>query len=173
MSDKPEPTKPEWLANWTPVPTRWQPGQSGNPRGRRPGEKAERTLVAEALRAGSEDVAKTVLAKALTGDMGAAKLVLERIHPPLRNEGPRVQFTLDKNAPLAEQGQQVIYAVSLGQMDVDTGKILIECLCSFAKLRETDELAKRLDALEQQALAAATAGHVLGRVMQTASEAAP
>lgn len=164
--------KPAWLANWKTVPTKWQPGQSGNPAGRRRGTKSKRTLLAEAIDARVEDVAKTVIDKAVGGCMVAARLVMERVHPPLRNEGPRVQFEYDRNASLVEQARQVVAAMSRGECDVDTGKILIECIASFAKLQETDELAKRLEALEQQALAAATAGHVLGRVMQQTAGAA-
>lgn len=144
----------------------FKPGRPGGP-GRPKGLKNKRTLVGEALEAQSEDVAKAVVAAAIAGDMQAAKLVLDRVKPPLRNEGPRVQFEYDRSLPLVEQAQQVFKAIALGQCDVDTGKVLIDCLCSFAKLRETDELVVRINALEQQALAAATTGHVLGRVMQT------
>lgn len=148
----------------------FKPGNKAGP-GRPKGSLNKRTKVGLALDAQSEDVARRVVAEALAGDMTAAKLVLDRVAPPLRAEGARVQFKLDPDAPLAAQGQQIIFAVSQGQMDVDTGKVLIDCLCSFAKLRETDELAKRITELEQHALAAATTGHVLGRVMQTAAEA--
>ncbi len=151
--------------------TKFKPGRSGNPGGRPPGAKNKKTLVALALDASSEDVAKRVVQEALQGDMTAAKLVLDRVAPPLRAEGPRVQFHLDPNAPLAAQGQQIIFAVSKGDMDVDTAQVLINCLVSFAGLREHDELAKRITELEQNALAAATAGQVLGKVMQTAAEA--
>lgn len=157
--------KPSWMANWTPKPTKWQPGQSGNPAGRKPGEKSKRTLVAEALNAGSEDVARKVIAEALQGDMTAAKLVLERVHPPLRNEGPRVQFEYDRTAPLVEQAQQVFAAMAKGECDVDTGKILIECLTAHARLKEVDDLAARISQLEEAALAGAATQGVLGRVM--------
>ncbi len=102
--------------------------------------------------------------------MQAAKLCLDRIQPPLRNEGPRVQFEYDCTAPLVTQAQQVFTAIAKGECDVDTGKILIDCLSAFAGLREHDELAARITALEQSAHAAATAQGVLGKVMQTTTE---
>lgn len=138
--------------------------------GRPKGSLNKRTKVAIALDAASEDVAKAMIAKALEGDTAAGRLVLERVQPPKRAEGIRVQFDLNPEAPLTAQAQQVLYAVAQGEVDVDTGKLLIDCLSAFAGLREVDELAARIANLEESALAAATAGAVLGKVMQTASQ---
>lgn len=145
--------------------TQFKPGRSGNPGGRPKGSLNKRTKVAIALDAAAEDVTKAVIAAAKDGDMQAAKLCLDRIQPPLRNEGPRVQFEYDRTAPLVEQAQQVFTAIAKGECDVDTGKILIECLTAFARLKEVDDLAIRVSQLEEAALAGAATQGVLGRVM--------
>lgn len=126
---------------------KFKSGHPGGP-GRPPGVKNKRTLVGQALDAASEDVAKRVVAEALAGDMTAARLVLERVQPPLRPQIQPVMFPLDASAPLVTQGQQVLAAVSQGLVDVDTGKILIDCLSAFAGLRQVDDLAARIAALE-------------------------
>lgn len=130
-----------------PFPT----GQSGNPTGRPKGSLNKKTLVCKALDEASEAVTQSVIAKAKEGDMYAARLVLERIKPPLRPQSERVQFDLDAQAPLTAQGQQVLAAVAAGELDPETGKLLVDCLHSFAGLRQVDEFAGRLQALEEQA----------------------
>lgn len=144
---------------------RFKPGQVGNPNGRPKGSKNKKTLVAIALDAAAEDVTKAVIASAKGGDMQAAKLVLERIQPPMRPQAEKVQFDLDPTAPLATQGQQVLAAVAAGELDPETGKLLVECLSAFAGLKQTDELALRIAQLEQMAKDARSSG-VAGGVLE-------
>jgi len=151
-------------------PWKWKPGQSGNPSGKVKGTLNKKTKVAIALDAASEDVAKAMIAKALEGDTAAGRLVLERVQPPKRPEGTRAQFKLDPNASLTEQARQVLTAMAAGEVDVEVGQIFLNSLSTYAGLREHDELAARIGALEQNAQASATAQGVLGKVMQTASE---
>lgn len=71
----------------------WKPGQSGNPKGRPPGSGEIgklRAALADALPA----VLDIVKAKALEGDMGAARLLLERVLPPLKATEPSQPLTL-------------------------------------------------------------------------------
>lgn len=129
--------------------TKFAKGQSGNPAGRAKGSKNKKTLVALALDAASEDVTKAVIASAKGGDMQAARLVLERIQPPMRPQAEKVHFDLNPEAPLTAQAQQVLVAVAAGEVDPDTGKLLIECLSALAGLKQTDELAQRIAELEK------------------------
>lgn len=149
----------------------FKPGNKAGP-GRPKGSLNKRTKVARALDDRAEDVAKAMIAKALEGDTAAGRLVLERVQPPKRAEGTRVQFTLDPNASLSEQARQVLTAMAGGEVDVEVGQIFLNSLSTYAGLREHDELASRIGALEQNAQASATAQGVLGRVMHTTPEAA-
>ena len=149
------PEQPDWLKNHIAQhgaqrPTRggFMPGVSGNPAGRPKGSKDKKTLVAQEFEKEGSAVAAVVIEKAKGGDMTAANIVLQRISPPLKSRGERVQFSLDAQAPLTEQGRQILMAVAEAQIDPDTGKLLIECLCSFAGLMQVDELSERLAALE-------------------------
>lgn len=61
---------------------RWPCGTSGNPRGRPPGRRNKSTLYLQQLLTGKADqVIRAVVGAAISGDMRAAKLVLERILP--------------------------------------------------------------------------------------------
>lgn len=140
-------------------------GQSGNPSGRPKGSLNKKTLAGLALDAAAEDVTKAVIEAAKGGDMQAARLCLDRIQPPLRPRAETVQFDLDPSAALTTQGQQVLAAVANGELDPETGKLLVECLSAFAGLKQTDELALRIAHLEQAANDARGSG-IAGGVLQ-------
>lgn len=128
----------------------WQPGQSGNPTGRPVGSKNRKSLLAQQLEEQGSLVAQRVIEAALAGDMQAASIVLQRICPPLRPQSAPVNFALNSQAPLAEQAQDILSAVASGSIDPETGRSLINCLDTVAGLLQTDELSRRLDALERR-----------------------
>lgn len=130
------------------APGKWQPGQSGNPSGRPVGSKNRKSLLAQQLEEQGGLVAQRVVEAALAGDMQAASIVLQRICPPLRPQSAPVNFALDSQAPLAKQAQDILSAVASGDIDPETGRSLINCLGTVAGLLQTDELSRRLDALE-------------------------
>src|SRR5580700_3915902 len=72
---------------------RFQPGQSGNPGGKRPGTRHRATVLAEQLLDGEADaMVRKVIEKAKQGDMIALRLCLDRILPPRRDRP--VRFTI-------------------------------------------------------------------------------
>lgn len=163
---------PPWGTDWkppvalAPPPPKtehlWKKGQSGNPNGKPPGTLNRKTLLTkEFLDAGSE-VAAVVIAAAKGGDMQAANLVLARIKPPLRPRAETVEFALDPGAALTGQAQQVLTAIATGKLDPESGKLLIDCLSSFAGLKQIDELDARLAALEKQATETTASGALGG-----------
>jgi hypothetical protein len=147
---------PEWLQHQQEATgeqaTRgvWQPGQSGNPKGRPKGAKNKRTLLGEELEKKGAEVAAVVIEAALAGDMHAAGLVLARLAPPLRSQAPLVQFELDRNLTLTEQAGQVIAAVADAQLSPDAGKMLLDSLAAYANMRNVDELAHKLEEIERR-----------------------
>lgn len=145
---------------------RFKPGQVANPLGRPLGSLNKKTLVCKALDEAAEDVTKAVIEQAKGGDMQAARLVLDRIKPPLRPRAERVQFPLDPDAPLTTQARQLMDSIASGAVDPETGKMLIDCLHGFASLRQADELAARIEALETAA-GAQGGGHYPGHIKRT------
>lgn len=128
----------------------WQPGQSGNPKGRPRGSKNKRTLLGEDFEKQGAEVVAVVIEAAKAGDMTAAGLVLARLAPPLRAQSPTVQFDLDRSLTLTEQAGQVIAAVAEGQLSPDAGKMLLDALSAYGTMRTVDELAEKLVQIERR-----------------------
>lgn len=161
---------PPWGTEWAPQPnppkdSRFKKGQSGNPKGRPPG-RTRKSLLLEKFESQGVEVAQVVVDAAKAGDMTAANIVLQRLAPPLRPRAEAITFALDPTLPLTGQAQQVLVAVAAGEVDPDTGKLLIDCLSAFGGLRQVDELDARIAALENQAATDAQGGG-RGGVMET------
>lgn len=128
----------------------WQPGQSGNPKGRPKGSRNRRTVLGEDFEKQGAEVMGVVIEAAKAGDMTAAGLVLARLAPPLRAQSPVVQFELDRSLTLTEQAGQVIAAVADGQLPPDAGKMLLDSLAAYANMKSVDELAEKLEEIERR-----------------------
>lgn len=125
----------------------WQPGQSGNPKGRKPGTGAVGKLRAAIAKHVPDIITKQVeLAKA--GDAQAARLLLERVLPPVKAAEQPAQVDLPEGGSLAEQGRAVLQAAGAGQLAPGQASQLLAGLGTLAKLIETEELAARVAALE-------------------------
>lgn len=146
-------TDPDWLQKYKEEnpnggPRGWLPGQSGNPKGRPKGSKNRKTVVVQEFEKEGSRIARVVIDAALEGDMTAANMVLQRLSPPLRSRSEKVTFELDADKPLSEQAQQILSAVATGDIDPDTGKLLIDAIGAFAGIKQVDDLEARLAALE-------------------------
>ena len=126
---------------------RWQPGQSGNPNGRPPGSGEVARLRAAIVDEVPEILAKlTMLAKG--GDVQAARLLLERVLPPVKAVELPVEMALAQGS-LSDQARQMLSAAAGGDLGPDQAAALIGALAAVAKLIETDELTQRIERLEQ------------------------
>lgn len=125
---------------------KWTKGKSGNPAGRKPGTGVAGKLRA-AIAADVPDILKGLTAAAKGGDVGAARLLLERVLPALKpvEEPTAVDLT---GETLTEQGRAALGAVAAGHLAPGQGATLLAALAALAKLVETDELAARVAALE-------------------------
>ena len=124
---------------------KFKPGTSGNPAGR---PKQASTELREALRKHGADVAQKVIEAALGGDMTAAKIVIDRLVPPLKPSAQAVQIDIDANAGLAEVARAFIGAAASGRVPADIAAQMISALGAAAKVVELDELERRIEALE-------------------------
>ena len=121
-------------------------GISGNPSGR---PKTEHTLLRQTLAVHGEEVARVVVQAALQGDIQAAKLVLERLCPPLKPSTAPVIVTLPENPSIADTARAIIEHVADGQIAPDVAGQLVQAVAALARVVEIDELATRLNALER------------------------
>ncbi len=127
-------------------PGRWKAGESGNPKGRPAGTGK----VAEMRAAIAEHVPgllQALLTQALGGDVGAARLLLERTVAPLRAVEPAQALTLP-DGTLTDQGRAVLKAVATGELAPGQGASLLSAIGALARVAEIDELTARIEALE-------------------------
>lgn len=128
----------------------WQPGQSGNPSGRPPGTSDVGRLRA-AISKHLPEIIEQLVEKARGGDTQAARLLLERVLPPVKAIEATVELALPDGATLTEQGEAIVRAVAGGLLAPGQAGALLTGLGSIARLKEVDELTKRLEALEKAA----------------------
>ncbi len=126
--------------------SRWKPGQSGNPAGRPPG-----TGVIGKLRQSIEEhvpeIVGRLVEQAKGGDVAAARLLLERVMPPIKPTDQTIQIG-PLGGSLTDQGRAVIAAAADGSLTTSQAAQLLSGLGDLAKLTQTDELVARIEALE-------------------------
>ena len=136
--------------------TTWQPGQSGNPKGRPPG-RGDSALLRASIQSHLPQVIDMLVNKALDGDTNAASLLLSRGLAPLKPEEVNYIFPMGQHS-LSGQGMQVLETVASGDLPVSQGTAIVGALGALSKLVEVDDLIARISALEARQ---GTSGNVL------------
>lgn len=125
---------------------KWTKGTSGNPAGRKSGTGQIGKLRA-AIAKDVPAIIQSLATSAKAGDIGAARLLLDRVLPALKPIEETVGIALE-GGTLAAQGGAVVAAVAAGELAPGQGAALLASLGTLARLIETDELAARVAALE-------------------------
>ncbi len=129
----------------------FEKGTSGNPSGRPRGSRNATTLALEILLDGQANaLTQKAIDLALSGDMAALRLCLDRILPT-RKDRP-VSFTLptiDSARDAAAVVSSVLAAVAAGQITPTDAAEVGKLIDSYVKAFETAELADRLERLER------------------------
>lgn len=128
-------------------PKPWKPGQSGNPAGRKPGTGRAAKLRA-AIEKDLPDIIQTLVLSAKAGDVGAARLLLERVLPPIKATEQPVPVAMAPDASLSDQGRAVVNAASSGALAPGQAAQLLAGLGALVRVIEADEFEQRLRALE-------------------------
>ena len=124
----------------------WKPGQSGNPKGRPPGT-GEVAKMRAAIADRVPQLLAAMMARALDGDVGAARLLRERAIAPLKAAEQAQALSLP-DGTLTDQGRAVLAAVAAGELAPGQGAALLGAIGTLARVSEVDELARRIEALE-------------------------
>lgn len=122
-------------------------GQSGNPGGRKPGN-ANAAKLRQHILDELPPIIEMLIAQAKEGDSSSAKLLIDRALPPLKAQTEPVAFPIASSDSLAAIGQGIIDSVSRAEISPDVGGQLLSALALQSKIVETDELIKRIEALE-------------------------
>ena len=125
----------------------WKPGQSGNPKGR-PKGSGDVAQIRSAIATRIPELLEAMMRRALDGDVGAARLLLERTVAPLRATDMGQPLNLP-NGTLTDQGRAVMAAVSAGELAASQGAALVGAIGALARVVELDELAARVAQLEK------------------------
>lgn len=135
-----------------PPPHAWKPGQSGNPSGKKPGTRNKATMmVLNLMEDGAEEITKVIMDAARGGDLSAARLVLERLAPPVRERPIEIELPDTSTFDGIDKAQQVIIdAVGTGQLLPSEGGVLAGLVEGRRQALETFELEKRVAALEDR-----------------------
>jgi hypothetical protein len=136
--------------------TRFKPGKSGNPSGRPQGARNKASMLAQRLMEDqTETVVQTVIDAALTGDMQACKLIVERLLPPVKEralDAEAIRLPASVSAENAgEVFAEIFRAVAGGRVLPGEGKTMVELLNLYLSAHEYSELSERIDELEQAA----------------------
>ncbi len=136
------------MATRKPPAAAWKPGQSGNPNGR-PAGSGEVAAIRAAIADRVPELLAAMMTRALDGDVGAARLLLERAVAPLKAaEQPQALSLPD--GTLTDQGRAVLASVAAGELAPGQGAALLGAIGTLARVTELDELTARITALEVQ-----------------------
>lgn len=128
--------------------------------------KSKRTLILEAIKSESlltvspdssnEDCEKAffghILKRAVNPeDQNSAmllKTVLDKGWSSVKSSMEPVKFKLDKSKTLDEQANQILIAISDGDLPPDVGVMMINAITNMLKIKEVTDLEERIKALE-------------------------
>jgi len=128
----------------------WKKGESGNPSGKPAGARNKATIMVQTImERGAKEITEAVVGLAKEGDLSAARLVLERLVPPAK-ERPIVLNLPDTGSAegIAEAQSAILQAVATGDLLPGEAATLAGIVEARRKALETQELERRITALE-------------------------
>lgn len=131
-------------------PKAWKPGQSGNPKGKPVGARNKATIAVLALMEhGAKEITETVIAAAKSGDLTAARMILDRLAPPVRERPVSLDLPDTATAEGINAAQQaILQAVAAGDLLPGEAAALTGIVEARRRAMETQELEQRITALE-------------------------
>ncbi len=120
----------------------FEPGKSGNTKGRPPGRPDKRNALRRLLEPHAKALVDKAIALALCGDVAALRMCLDRLIPPLRASSLPVACDLGIGS-LTERGEAIMRQASDGAMSPEQANLLLGGLASLARIRESDAIARQ------------------------------
>jgi hypothetical protein len=131
--------------------SKFAPGQSGNPKGKPVGTRHRATtLIMSLMETNAQSIADAVVAAAKSGDMGAARMILDRLAPAVKERSISLILPDTGTAQgVAEASAAVLKAVGEGTITPGEGTAVSGILEARRRAIETMELEQRITALEE------------------------
>jgi hypothetical protein len=128
------------------------PGHSGNPHGRPHGARNRATVAAQALLDGeAETLTRRAVELALGGDVGALRLCVERILPPVRERPVEVELpTVVVAADLPQVVAALLSAVARGELLPSEGEALAALVGALREALAVELLESRVAEVERR-----------------------
>ena len=82
------------------------------------------------------------------GDVQAARLILERVLPPVKAIEQTQELDFPEGGTLTAQGRAVLSAVAAGELAPGQGAALLGAIGTLARVTEIDDLTARITKLE-------------------------
>jgi len=127
--------------------TKFLPGVSGNPKGRKPGNATAQKL-RESIAQDLPDILSTLTRLAKSGDVQAAKLLIDRCLPPLKAQSEAVTINTVPDDTTATIGRLIIDSALKSEIPADAANMLLSGLASQVRIEEYTLLESRISALE-------------------------
>jgi hypothetical protein len=130
--------------------TRFKPGQSGNPAGKKAGTRNKATEAMMTLLDGqTEALTRKAVELALAGDTTALKLCLDRLCPVPKSAAQPVQVDLGGHNSMADIARAFVTAAAEGKIPPDIAAQMVSAVASAAKVEDMENLKERLETLER------------------------
>ena len=131
---------------------RFNKGQSGNPAGKPRGARNRSSLVAERLFANEiQEICGSIIAQAKAGNMQAAKIILDRVLPPIKDKPVQIDLPkMTSSNDLAKAVECIAFAVGSGQISPLEGEFIARIVDIHIRALELNEIEKRLSNLEKR-----------------------
>jgi hypothetical protein len=108
-------------------------------------------MVLGLMEQGAEEITQAVIDAARGGDLSAARMVLERLAPPMRERPISIDLPDTSTTEGVSQAQQaIIEAVGTGELLPGEGNVLAGLVEARRKALETIGLEQRIAMLEEQ-----------------------
>jgi hypothetical protein len=127
--------------------TKFLPGTSGNPAGRKKGNATAQKL-RQAIADDIGDVIDVLMKQAKNGDVASAKLLMDRAVPTLRPVSEAIVINSIPDDNTAEIGRLIIDATLRGELAPDVSSQLLTGLASQVRIEEYTLLEARISQLE-------------------------
>ena len=129
--------------------TQFKKGQSGNKAGRPVGSGIS-GQIRKAIANKAPEIIDVLIGQALAGDTQSGLALLNKITPNLKAANESVEFNLDTSKGLTGTGEQILQSIADGNIALGSGTQILSSLAALAKMKEIDELTKRIEGLEQR-----------------------